>query len=68
VVVLHPLTAREAEVAELVRMGLSNGQIAAELVIEERTVRAHVSAVLHKWALDGRVDIARVATEERLHR
>lgn len=38
-----PLTAREAEVAELVAAGLRNAQIAATLSISERTVEVHVS-------------------------
>ncbi|WP_214107471.1 response regulator [Acrocarpospora catenulata] len=42
------LTAREHEVLDLVAAGLSNGQIAARLVLSQKTVRNHVHAVLSK--------------------
>jgi DNA-binding NarL/FixJ family response regulator len=52
------LTAREREVLELVAEGMSNQQIAAELVITERTARTHVSNVLHKLGLPSRTQAA----------
>jgi DNA-binding NarL/FixJ family response regulator len=42
------LRPREAEVLQLLAAGLSNTQIAAELVLSARTVDNHVSAILHK--------------------
>ena len=42
------LTPREAEIAALVRQGLTNREIADALVVSERTVETHVSNVLRK--------------------
>jgi non-specific serine/threonine protein kinase len=53
-----PLTVREGEVAALVARGLSNRQIAAELSISRRTVSTHLTHVMAKLGLDGRVQVA----------
>jgi non-specific serine/threonine protein kinase len=60
------LTAREREVAELVARGLSNPQIASELVIGERTVQTHVGNILSKLDLSSRAQVAPWVTERRL--
>jgi predicted ATPase/DNA-binding CsgD family transcriptional regulator/DNA-binding XRE family transcriptional regulator len=52
------LTPREREVAALVARGLTNRQIAATLVISERTADVHVSNILNKLTLNSRAQLA----------
>jgi DNA-binding CsgD family transcriptional regulator len=65
----HPagLTPRELEVVRLVEEGLKNAEIAARLVISEKTVDHHVSAVLGKLGVGSRADAVRAvaASEDR---
>lgn len=55
---VEKLTAREQQVARAVAAGKSNKQIARELEITERTVKAHVSAVLEKLGVSDRLQLA----------
>lgn len=52
------LTEREAEVAALVATGLSNAEIAGKLVLADKTVSHHVSAILAKLGVRRRADVA----------
>ncbi len=52
------LTDRELDVLKLIANGLSNSQIAGELVISENTVRGHVSNILSKLHLADRTQAA----------
>jgi non-specific serine/threonine protein kinase len=62
----HGLTAREAEVLQLVREGCSNRQIGERLYISERTARTHVQNILNKLDVNTRAAAAAYAVEHGL--
>ncbi|KWW97798.1 hypothetical protein TH66_20330 [Carbonactinospora thermoautotrophica] len=59
------LTRREMQIAELVAQGLSNKEIAAQLVIAQRTAETHVEHILRKLGFTSRTQIAAWVTERR---
>ncbi|MET9968252.1 helix-turn-helix transcriptional regulator [Streptomyces sp. NPDC006356] len=62
------LTSRELEVFQLLAHGASNAEISRELVVTERTVRAHTGSILSKLGLRSRlkVSLAAFAYTQRL--
>ncbi len=62
----RPLSARELQVLRLVAQGLSNQEIATQLMVSERTVRSHVSNILDKLHIANRTQAALYAIREGL--
>jgi len=53
-----PLSVRQREVAAIVAQGMSNGQIAQDLYLSERTIEHHVSNILRKLWLNARAQLS----------
>lgn len=63
---LNALTARESEVLNLLAQGLPNKEIAAQLVITERTVKFHVSSLMSKLSASNRTEVVALAIQRGL--
>lgn len=55
---LGSLTPREREIADLIAQGQTNLEIAADLDIAERTVKAHLSSIYEKTKTGSRLNLA----------
>ena len=60
---LERLTPRERNIVELLGAGASNKEIASQLAVKERTVKAHLTAVFRKLGISGRLQAALLALE-----
>lgn len=61
-----PLTRKEAEVATLVAEGLTNREVAARLVLSERTIDNHVLHIMNKLDVHSRTQIGVWVVERRM--
>ena len=61
-----PLTPRETEVVKLIAEGQTNREIAAELVISDKTVERHRANILGKLGMRDRVELTRYAIRRGL--
>ncbi len=61
-----PLSAREQQVLELILLARNNREIAAQLGVEERTVKAHVGKLLKKTGAENRIDLSMRAINRSL--
>ncbi|OLE29850.1 MAG: hypothetical protein AUG44_02615 [Actinobacteria bacterium 13_1_20CM_3_71_11] len=61
------LSPRERQVAELIAQGLSNHQIATQLVTSQRTAESHVQNILRKLGFSSRAQVAAWVAGQRPH-
>ncbi len=60
------LTARQVEVLRLVAQGLTDAQVAEQLVINPRTVNFHLTSIYNKLGVSSRSAATRYAIEQHL--
>ena len=62
----EPLTEREMDVLRLLGQGMANKEIAAALVITERTVKFHISSIMGKLGAGNRTEAVSIAVQQGL--
>jgi DNA-binding NarL/FixJ family response regulator len=62
----EPLTERELEVLKLLAQGMPNKEIAAQLVVSERTAKFHVSSIMGKLGATNRTEAVSLAAQKGL--
>jgi two-component system, NarL family, response regulator LiaR len=62
----EPLTEREMDVLRLLAQGKTNKEIAAVLVITERTAKFHLSSIMGKLGAGNRTEAVRIAAQRGL--
>jgi DNA-binding NarL/FixJ family response regulator len=60
------LTVREVEVLRLISQGLTNAQVAEQLVISPRTVNTHLTSIYNKLGVESRTAASRYAIHHHL--
>jgi DNA-binding NarL/FixJ family response regulator len=60
------VTARETEVLQLLRVGISNKEIARQIDLSEGTVKAHMREILSKLGAISRTEAVNLALQRRL--
>ena len=63
---LDELTVREVEVLRLVARGLTNEQVAEQIIISSRTVNSHLTSIYSKIGVSSRSAATRYAIEHKL--
>jgi two-component system, NarL family, response regulator LiaR len=63
---IEELTERELEVLHLLAQGMPNKEIAAQLIISERTAKFHVSSIMSKLGAGNRTEAVALATQHGL--
>jgi LuxR family maltose regulon positive regulatory protein len=63
---IEPLSPQEIRVLKLLVAGLSNGEIATQLVVSANTVKTHVKSIYRKLSINSREEARTIAKELKL--
>ena len=62
---LESLSGREREIADLVALGRTNKEIAAELYLSEKTIESHMTRLFGKLGVRSRAEVAKAVGDAR---